>query len=269
MIKTVLVTGGNRGIGFQICKDLDRLGHRVILCSRDFGKGKKAASSISESVIPMQLDVTNEESILELFQKIASDHSKLDVLINNAGLGSTQWSRENSLISSVKNILETRFNKIWKVTKTMTPFLRKTGVVPQIESTGNVSMSVVKQLMETNFYGPWKMIQVFTPLLMLGDNARIINISSGMGELKNLNGDYPAYRLSKSSLNALTIMFAHELKESNIKVNAMCPGWVKTDMGGPNAERELSEGADTAVWLTTDDKIPGGKFFRDRKEINW
>ena len=151
----------------------------------------------------------------------------------------------------------------------MTPFLRKSGAIPQAESIGNAGMNVVKQIMETNVYGPWRMMQVFTPLLLLSEEGRIINISSGMGEIKSLDGHYPAYRLSKTSLNAVTIMFAKELNESNIKVNAMCPGWVKTDMGGVNAEREVEEGADTAVWLANEKVIPTGKFFRDRKEINW
>jgi len=268
-MKTVLVTGGNRGIGLQICRELDKLGHQVILGSRDLEKGKKAASSFSENMIVRQLDVTDEESILRLFDYIKTNIGKLDVLINNAGLGATQWSREKSILSSAKNILETRFNSVWKVAKTLTPMLRRTGVVAQKETTGNVSLANVKYLMDTNFYGPRRMIQVFTPLLLKSENGRVINISSGIGELGSLNSEYPAYSLSKTSLNALTIMFSNELKEQGISVNAMCPGWVKTDMGGPDAPREVSEGADTAVWLTTEKEIPTGKFFRDRKEINW
>ena len=268
-MKTVLVTGGNRGIGLQICRELDKLGHQVILGSRDLEKGKMAASSFSKNMIVRQLDVTDEESILRLFDYIKTNIGKLDVLINNAGLGATQWSREKSILSSAKNILETRFNSVWKVAKTLTPMLRRTGVVAQKETTGNVSLANVKYLMDTNFYGPWRMIQVFTPLLLKSENGRVINISSGIGELGSLNSEYPAYSLSKTSLNALTIMFSNELKEQGISVNAMCPGWVKTDMGGPDAPREVSEGADTAVWLTTEKEIPTGKFFRDRKEINW
>jgi NAD(P)-dependent dehydrogenase (short-subunit alcohol dehydrogenase family) len=113
------------------------------------------------------------------------------------------------------------------------------------------------------------MIQVFLPLLEKGDGPRIINISSGMGELASLTGELPAYSLSKASLNALTIMFSNELKKKGIKVNAMCPGWVRTDMGGPNAPRPVEQGADTAVWLATEAHIPTGKFFQDRKEISW
>ena len=94
-------------------------------------------------------------------------------------------------------------------------------------------------------------------------------MSSGMGELMGLDGNHPAYRISKASLNALTIMLARELKEKRICVNAMCPGWVRTDMGGPDAPRSVEEGADTAVWLAASDEIPCGKFFRDRNPIDW
>jgi len=106
-------------------------------------------------------------------------------------------------------------------------------------------------------------------LLRKSKNGRVINVSSGLGELNSLSGIYPGYSLSKSSLNALTIMFSNELKNNGIKVNAMCPGWVKTDMGGPDAPLHVSQGADTAMWLATENEIPTGKFFKERKEISW
>jgi len=142
----------------------------------------------------------------------------------------------------------------------------------QIGSAGAIDalLENVKQIMETNFYGSWRICQVLAPLLRKSKEGRIINMSSGMGELNSLSaGGYAGYRLSKTSLNALTIMLSHELENDNIKVNAMCPGWVKTDMGGAGAPRTVSQGADTAVWLATEDKIPNGMFFRDRKPINW
>lgn len=268
-MKTVLVTGGNRGIGLEICRQLDELGHTVILGSRDLEKGKEAARSFSENVIVKQLDVTNEESIRDLFEFVKTDFGKLDVLINNAGLGTGHKANENTTLASAKNIIETKYHGVRKMVKVIIPLLRKAGIVAQREGARNISLMSVKHLMETNFYGAWRMIQIFIPLLLKSENGRIINMSSSMGELKSLSGDYPAYSLSKSSLNALTIMFSNELKGKGIKVNAMCPGWVKTDMGGPDAPRHVSQGADTAVWLTTEKKIPTGKFFRDRKEINW
>ena len=130
-------------------------------------------------------------------------------------------------------------------------------------------MAHVKHIMETNFYGAWRMIQYFIPLLEDSGDGRIINISSGVGALQSLNGLYPGYSLSKTSMNALTIMFSNELKDRGVSVNAMCPGWVKTDMGGPDAPRLVSEGADTAVWLATAEDIGTGDFYRDREIISW
>ena len=268
-MKTVLVTGGNRGIGLEICRQLDELGYKVILGSRDLEKGKEAASPFSENVIVKQLDVTNEESMKNLFEFVKTDFGKLDVLINNAGIGAQHEGHKNSTLTSMKNIMATNFSGAYRMVQKFTPLLRKAGIVAQKKGAGNVSLMSVKHIMETNFYGAWRMIQIFIPLLQKSENGRIINMSSGMGELKSLTGDYPAYSLSKSSLNALTIMFSNDLKGKGISVNAMCPGWVKTDMGGLNAPRHVSQGADTAVWLTTEKKIPTGKFFRDRKEINW
>lgn len=268
-MKIILVTGGNRGIGLEICRQLDELGHIVILGSRDLEKGFTAARSFSKNVIVKQLDVTNEESILNVFEFVKADFSKLDVLINNAGIGEIQKINKKGALARTKNFMETNLYGARQIAKIIVPLLRKTGLVPQKNSAGNISLSGVKQVMETNFYGAWRMIQVFCPLIQESEDGRIINMSSGLGELNSLTGDYPGYSLSKSSLNALTIMFSNELKEKGIKVNAMCPGWVKTDMGGPDAPRSVSQGADTAVWLATEEEIPTGKFFRDREEINW
>ena len=268
-MKTVLVTGGNRGIGLEICRQLDELGHTVILGSRDFTKGKSAAVSFSKNVIVKQLDVTDDESILALFEYVNTGFGKLDVLVNNAGLGANHAGDENSLFSKIKNGIKKDFRGTWKTVQRLKPALQKAGIVHRDQTAQNISLDSVRYLMETNFYGAWQMIQVFIPLLLKSEEGRIINMSSGMGELNSLSGIYPGYSLSKSSLNALTIMFSNELKETTIKVNAMCPGWVRTDMGGPDAPRHVSEGADTAVWLATEKDIPGGKFFRDRKEINW
>lgn len=268
-MKTVLVTGGNRGIGLEICRQLDLLGYTVILGSRDLQKGKLASDSMGEHVIAKQLDVTNEESIFSLFNFIETEFGQLDVLINNAGLGANFKTNENSSFSGLKNAIKAKSQGFRKLVKTIAPILRKSGIIAQRESVSDIPMDNVKYLMETNLYGPWRMIQAFVPLLFKSDSGRIINISSGMGELNSLSGDYPGYRLSKSALNALTIMFSRELDDHGICVNTMCPGWVKTDMGGPDAPRDVSQGADTAVWLSTEDQIPTGKFFRDRKEISF
>ncbi len=268
-MKTVLVTGGNRGIGLEICRQLDQLGFSVILGSRDLNKGKKAARSLSNNVAIQSLDVRDEKSINDLFTFINAKYGQLDVLINNAGLGTAFIDRKNSVLKPAKDFVRSNFGEtVRKINK-----LRSKAHNANSDKSGfkakDIPLSGVKEIMETNFYGPWRMIQVFLPLILKSNNGRIINMSSGLGELDSLNGNYPGYSMSKASLNALTIMFANELKEQGIIVNAMCPGWVRTDMGGPNAPREVSEGADTAVWLATEENIPSGKFFRDRKEIPW
>jgi len=131
------------------------------------------------------------------------------------------------------------------------------------------SMQDVRDTMEVNFFAAMNLAQILVPLLAQSIEGRIINLSSGLGAWADLDQNYAGYRLSKVSLNAFTVMFAKELSPQNIKVNSMCPGWVKTDMGGSAAPRSVTQGADTAIWLATENNIPTGKFFRDRKEIDF
>ena len=268
-MKTILVTGGNRGIGLEICRQLDALGHTVILGSRDFEKGLNAVQNLSNKLIVKQLDVTDEQSIQAVFRFARDEFGHLDVLINNAGINSSSSEGKKSLLRQAKGALEEHIPGVRNLTSRIIPVLQNAGMISKHGDVADVSLNEADQVMETNLYGPWRMIQVFLPLLEKSDNGRIINISSGMGELNRLAGDYSAYRMSKAGLNALTIMFARELERKEISVNAMCPGWVKTDMGGPNATRSVSQGADTAVWLATEPEIPSGRFFRDRAVINW
>lgn len=226
--KIILVTGGNRGIGREICRQLAALGHTVLLGSRDLKKGEQVAAEMEGEVLPVKLEVAKEEDINNLATHIKDKFGKLDVLINNAGI-----------------------------------------LVGQ-KGTVDVDIDEVKRIMEVNFYAPWRLSQAMIPLLKNSPDGRIVNMSSGMGEWDSLRlGNYAGYRLSKTSLNALTVQMASELSGTKVKVNAMCPGWVKTDMGGAGADRQVEEGADTATWLATADTIPSGKFFRDRKEISW
>lgn len=130
---------------------------------------------------------------------------------------------------------------------------------------GNIS-----QVMNANFTGPILASKYFLPLLNKSLNGKILNMSSGMGELASLElGGYASYRLSKTALNAFTILLAAELRHSSTKVFSVCPGWVKTDMGGPGATLPIDRGADTAVWLVTENKGVSGRFYRDRKVIDW
>ncbi len=128
----------------------------------------------------------------------------------------------------------------------------------------------MRQTMETNVYGPYLLCQALVPLMKKNNYGRIVNISSGLGQLNDMGGGYPAYRMSKTAINVITRILAAELAGTNILVNSMCPGWVKTRMGGEGATRSVEEGADTAVWLSTlPDGGPTGKIFRDRKEVPW
>ena len=133
----------------------------------------------------------------------------------------------------------------------------------------DVDFDKLRQTMETNVYGPFRLIQVILPLMRNDQSGRIINISSSMGLLHSMGGGHPSYRMSKTAMNSLTGMVAAELRHTNIKVNAMCPGWVQTDMGGAGAPGTVESGADTAVWLATASNIPSGKFFRNRKVQSW
>lgn len=268
-MKTILVTGGNRGIGLEICKQLHHLGHTIIMGTRDTARGVEAARSADIDVQVFPLDVTDEQSIIALKSRVDRNFGKLDVLINNAGLGSTHFNSNNSAARTGRDILRMSGKTGKKIKELIKPVLKRTGFISNDDNVKSIDMDRVRHIMDTNLYGPWMMISHFIPLLEKSDDARIINISSGMGALESLDGEYPAYRMSKVSLNALTIMFARELEVKKIVVNAMCPGWVRTDMGGPDAPRQVNQGADTAVWLATERIGETGKFYRDREIIPW
>lgn len=230
--KIALVTGGNRGIGLEICRQLARQGIHVILTSRDETKGLAAHNELVASgsdVAFHQLDVTDGDSIQRLAQWVSTTYGQLHILVNNAGI---YIDRQHSLLS--------------------------------------VEMDVMRRTIETNTFGPLLMCQTFIPLMKQVGYGRVVNVSSGIGELSELGSGHPAYRTSKVMLNVHTRILAGELRNTGILVNAMCPGWVRTDMGGAGATRSVEEGADTAVWLAMlPENGPTGKFFRDRREILW
>ena len=232
-----VVTGANRGIGFETCRQLATQGVRVVLTSRDPDKGRRAAETLSREgldVIYHALDVTDPEAVERLAGFIERELGRLDVLVNNAGV-----------------------------------FLdRGEGVDSGLLSVFDANVDLVRATMETNVYGPLRLCQTLVPLMR--GRGRVVNLSSGMGQLNEMNGCCPGYRLSKTALNALTRILADELKDTRIKVNSVCPGWVRTDMGGPNADRDVVKGAETVVWLATlGDDGPTGGFFRDKQPIPW
>lgn len=231
-----LVTGGNRGIGLEICRQLAQ--HKdihVLLGSRNLEQGQQAAANLKErglNVTPWELDTSAPDSIQNAMRHIESTFGRLDILVNNAGVLLDQQRQQGSVFQ--------------------------------------VTVDTIRETMETNVYGPLLLMQAAVPLMKQNQYGRIVNLSSGMGQLSDMQGGYTGYRLSKSSLNALTRIVAAEVRSENILVNTLCPGWVKTDMGGSGATRSVEQGADTAVWLAMlPDGGPSGQFFRDRQVIPW
>jgi NAD(P)-dependent dehydrogenase (short-subunit alcohol dehydrogenase family) len=238
--KIALVTGANRGLGYEISNQLSKLGYIVILTSRNKEKGTKALASLNNNSTKLffhELDVTSEESIKQLLDFIKNKFGRLDVLINNAGV-----------------LLD--FRSHMGNDKKFTIF--------------NTPINILENTMSTNVNGPFMMCQYFIPLMKKNNYGRIVNISSKLGQLSKSSYGTPCYRLSKIALNGVTKIFADETKDNNILINSVCPGWIKTDMGGPNANLETFEAIDTIIWLATlDDNEHSGGFYSDRKLIEW
>ena len=234
--RVALVTGANRGMGLEIVRQLSRLGLIAVLAARDLEKGKVAAATLAaeEFYVPVvALDVTDADSIRAAVAEVRGLFGRIDVLVNNAAI-------------------------------------LKEGLLPEDTSVLDVSGDLVNLTFLTNTVGPLRMIQATVPGMRERGYGRIVNLSSGAGQLAEMGSGFPAYRLSKSALNALTRITAAELGAHEIKINSVCPGWVRTDMGGPHATRTVEHGAETAVWLATlPEDGPTGGFFRDMKPIPW
>jgi NAD(P)-dependent dehydrogenase (short-subunit alcohol dehydrogenase family) len=220
-----LVTGANRGIGLEVCRQLGRLGFTVLLGARDAGRGARASRQLGGGpTSPIVLDVADDESV----RAAAAGIERLDVLVNNAAILYDTWQR---------------------------------GV--------DADLDQVHEALETNLLGAWRVTQAVLPLLRASPAGRIVNVSSGAGALNGMGAGTPAYRTSKAALNALTRILAAELRGDGILVNAVCPGWVATDMGGA-AGRPVADGAAGVVWAATlPDDGPTGGFFRDARPIAW
>jgi NAD(P)-dependent dehydrogenase (short-subunit alcohol dehydrogenase family) len=231
--RVVVVTGANRGIGHEICNQLARLDLIVVLTSRQEKDGLEAVANFNKRELSVRyhpLDVTSPTQILKFTDFLSKEFGRCDCLVNNAGI-----------------LLDIKDGNLL-----------------------NTDLATVRQTMETNVYGPYLLCQAMVPLMKKNNYGRIVNISSGLGQLNEMGSGYTAYRMSKTAINVITRVLAAELAGTNILVNSMCPGWVKTRMGGSGATRSVEEGADTAVWLSTlPDGGPTGKIFRDRKEVSW
>jgi NAD(P)-dependent dehydrogenase (short-subunit alcohol dehydrogenase family) len=229
------VTGAYRGLGRETCRQLGALGYTVILTARKEQEGRAAAEALREEGLDIHfhaLDVTDEGSI-QLFASFVRDtFGRLGVLVNNAGIFPDPPPGSGK------------------------------------DSVFDAALQPVRAGLETNTLGPLRLCQALIPLME--GNGRVVNVSSGMGQLSDMNGCCPGYRLSKTALNAVTRVFADELKSTNVKVNAVCPGWVRTEMGGPNAELSVVEGTKGIVWAATlPDDGPSGGFFRHGAKIDW
>ncbi len=231
--KVAVVTGGNRGIGFEICRQLASLGMQVVLGSRDAAKGEAARAQLAatglSTIVSHPVDVASETSVAAFAAWVDGQYGACDVLVNNAG------------------VIDSRSGRVM-----------------------TTSLATLQEVLTTNLAGPFLMVKALVPLMQRENYGRIVNMASGLGQLAEMGAGTPVYRISKTALNALTRTLSAELSGTNILVNAVCPGWVRTDMGGPHALRSVAEGADTAIWLATlPDGGPTGHFFRDRKAIPW
>jgi NAD(P)-dependent dehydrogenase (short-subunit alcohol dehydrogenase family) len=239
MRRVAVVTGANRGIGFEISRQLARRGYAVILTARDPAKGRAAVRVLAREGFDVtfhRLDVTDAAGIKRFARHLRRKVGRLDVLVNNAGI-----YLEGGYVDDRPP-----------------------------ESVFDESIDKVRVTMETNLYGPYQLCQALIPLMREGGYGRVVNVSSRSGQLSGMGGREAAYRMSKAALNALTRILAAELPGGQVLVNSMSPGWVRSDMGGPKAPKTLAEGADTAVWLAMLPKRgPHGGFFRERKPIPW
>lgn len=235
--RVALVSGANRGIGLEIVRQLARGGLTAVIGARNADKGLAAADTLKKKegleITVVELDVDDEKSAARAVAEVARLVGRCDVLVNNAAI----------LIDGPGGFDASVFD---------------------------LDLDVARRTFETNVLGPLRLIKAAVPAMREQGYGRIVNMSSGAGQLSDMGSGFPAYRMSKAALNALTRITAAELRGVNIKVNAVCPGWVRTDMGGPNADRSVERGAETPVWLATlPDDGPTGGFFRDKKPIPW
>jgi NAD(P)-dependent dehydrogenase (short-subunit alcohol dehydrogenase family) len=234
--RVALISGGNRGIGLEIGRQLARRGVLIVIGARDLAKGETAALAIRDDgqhAETVQLDIADGNSVAAAVEEVVRRHGRIEILINNAAI----------LIDGPGGFKSSLFE---------------------------LKADTARQTFETNLLGPLRLTQAVAPIMERNGYGRIVNLSSGAGQLSDMRSGFPAYRMSKTALNALTRITAAELASTNIKVNAVCPGWVRTDMGGAEAERPVEIGAETPVWLATlPEDGPTGGFFRDKRPIPW
>ncbi len=245
-MKIALVTGANKGMGFEVVRQLAKQGNRVILGARDKEKGLLATSKLKEEGLEVEfvlLDLGSEASIKLAAKFVHDKFGKLDILINNAGVNPE--------------------------------YPKKIFTIEQLPT------ALIKSIFDSNFFGALITIREFLPLLRKAEKGRIVNVSSIVGSLKEQSIPIPidspfygintlAYATSKTALNSLTVQVAKQVAYTNIKINAVCPGWVKTDMGSENAPRTIEQGISIILKLASIDETgPNGGFFNEEGAISW
>jgi NAD(P)-dependent dehydrogenase (short-subunit alcohol dehydrogenase family) len=246
--KIAFITGANRGLGLETARELGKRGITVVIGSRDAKKGEAAAAELREEGINAEslgFDVTKSKDHQKAYDYFAKKYGRLDILVNNAGVLKESQVSTNG---------------------------------PTPNATSAVSPEILRETFETNFFAPVALTQKLLPLICKAPEGRIVNVSSILGSLA-LHSDPKspiyafktfAYDASKAALNAFTVHLAHELRDEKIKVNSAHPGWVKTDMGGPNAPMEPSEGGKTSAQLATlANDGPSGGFFHLGQPLPW
>jgi NAD(P)-dependent dehydrogenase (short-subunit alcohol dehydrogenase family) len=230
----------------------------VVLTSPSQEDGKAASTKLLRRGLPVTfhiLDVVNEKHIRALRAFVIKEFGRIDVRVNNAGV------MFDAGRSKVEGLIARRLRKIPR----RVDFGKGLGIL-------EVDLDLVRSTLEINTLGPLRMCQAFTPLMMKAGYGRVVNVSSSLGQLNGMTDEerVPAYQLSKAALNAVTLMVADAMRGKTVTVNSVCPGWTRTDLGGPHAPQSVAEAAETIVWLATrPDGGPTGGFFRNKKRINW
>ncbi len=227
-----VVTGGSRGIGLEVCRQLRALGYAVVLGSRDLRRAELAAKELDpegERIFPCHIEVDNSVNIQQLADLVRETFGRVDAIVNNASTAPDLWA-----------------------------------------TAGTTDLSPAAEALDVNLFGAWRVIQALLPLLRSSPRPRIVNVSSEGGSIALMSGGRPAYSVSKAALNALTRMLAGELYRDGILVNAVCPGWTGSDSGGRGGNRSAAQAAASVVWaVTLPNGGPTGTFTRDGRELPW
>jgi len=233
--RVAVVTGASRGMGRATGEALAKTGYSVVMAMRDPDKASADMAKMKSSglgIFPALLDVSDVKSINIFTDMILNEYGRCDILVNNAGIYIDDENKTGSVL--------------------------------------NTGIDIIRRSMETNTFGPLLLIQRLLPLMKKNGYGRIVNVSSGMGAFSEMDRGFIGYRMSKTALNVITKLFAAEMEGKDILINSVCPGWVRTDMGGPGAERSIEKGIAGIIWAATiPEGGPNGGFFRDGKKIEW